>query len=86
MQALKPDCPNRKPIEVNVEEGKTYWWCTCGKSKNQPFCDGSHSGTGFVPMKFQPSPGEKTVVFCQCKRTGNKPYCDGSHSNDKLDW
>lgn len=85
MQALKPSCPNRKPIEYIVEPGKTYWWCSCGKSSNQPFCDGSHPA-GFAPVKFEPSKEEKVVVFCQCKRTGNKPYCDGSHSNNKLDW
>ncbi len=86
MQAEKPICPNRKPMEVPVEGGKVYWWCTCGKSKKQPFCDGSHKGTSFVPLKYEPAPGDKTAVLCQCKRTGNKPFCDGTHTNEKLDW
>ena len=46
----KPDCPKREPIKVLLEEGKTYWWCSCGKSSNQPFCDGSHLGTSFAPI------------------------------------
>lgn len=86
MQAVKPFCPNRKPIEMKIQEGKTYWWCSCGKSQNQPLCDGSHMGTKFVPIKYQPVPGEKIAVFCQCKRSENKPLCDGTHSNGKLDW
>ena len=86
MQAIKPNCPNRKPIKVSVESGKTYWWCSCGKSNNQPFCDGSHSGTSFAPIPYKPKSEEKFAIFCQCKRSANKPLCDGTHTNDKLDW
>lgn len=86
MQSSKPDCPNRQPIQVSTDPSKTYYWCTCGKSKKQPFCDGAHSGTSFSPLPFKPKPGETTVYLCQCKRTENAPYCDGAHSNNKLDW
>ena len=68
------------PIEVTVEGGKTYWWCACGRSKTQPFCDGSHKGTSFTPLKYQaPETGRKW--FCVCKQTPNQPLCDGvSHA------
>jgi CDGSH-type Zn-finger protein len=66
----------RSPIAVTVEAGKTYWWSACGRSKAQPFCDGSHKGTAFTPLKYQATEsGEKW--FCVCKRTTNKPLCDG---------
>ncbi|HFD12278.1 MAG TPA: CDGSH iron-sulfur domain-containing protein [Crenotrichaceae bacterium] len=69
---------DNKPVEVLVESGKTYYWCSCGKSATQPFCDGSHNGTGFTPKAFT---AEKSgaVYLCQCKQTKNPPYCDGSH-------
>lgn len=64
------------PIQVAVEDGKTYWWCACGRSKSQPFCDGSHKGTPFIPLKYQATDtGRKW--FCVCKRTANRPLCDG---------
>jgi len=67
------------PFAVAVERGKDYWWCACGKSKNQPFCDGSHKDKGeFTPVKYSASES-KTVHFCGCKGSGNKPLCDGSH-------
>jgi len=66
------------PYEVNVIAGKKYWWCACGRSKKQPFCDGSHQGTGFEPVQFVPRTSE-TVWFCGCKHTGTQPQCDGSH-------
>jgi CDGSH iron-sulfur domain-containing protein 3 len=61
-----------------VEAGKSYWWCACGKRGNQPFCDGSHKGSGFAPVEFK---AEETgqVAFCGCKNSGNKPRCDGTH-------
>jgi CDGSH-type Zn-finger protein len=62
-----------------VEAGKAYWWCACGKSSNQPFCDGSHKGTAFTPTKFE-AWENGTVAFCGCKGTGNTPRCDGSHN------
>jgi len=73
-----PDIGGTKPIPVNVEGGKSYWWCACGRSKKQPFCDGSHKGTGFTPLEFKAATTEE-VWFCACKRTGNQPKCDGSH-------
>jgi CDGSH-type Zn-finger protein len=73
-----PEIGGRRPIPVHVEAGKSYWWCACGRSKNQPFCDGSHKGSGFTPVEFKPEKAEE-VWFCACKRTGNRPICDGSH-------
>lgn len=69
------------PIQVEVEQGKTYFWCSCGESKTQPFCDGSHRGSDFAPESFT---AEKTgqIWLCACKKTANAPYCDGSHKND----
>lgn len=74
-----PVCAQKAPYSVEVEEGKTYYWCTCGRSKTQPFCDGSHSGTGFAPLAYT---AEKTgtAYFCGCKATQMPPLCDGSHS------
>ena len=70
---------SREPYAVEVEAGNDYWWCACGKSKNQPFCDGSHKGSEFAPVTY--SATENTIVwFCGCKQTGNQPMCDGSHS------
>ena len=66
------------PIGIAVEAGKDYWWCACGKSKNQPFCDGSHKGTPFSPVEWKADQASRTW-FCACKRTGNRPMCDGSH-------
>jgi CDGSH-type Zn-finger protein len=66
------------PIACELEEGKKYAWCSCGQSCNQPYCDGSHKGSGFVPLMFT---AEKTGTkyLCACKATGNGPFCDGSH-------
>jgi len=76
----EPECPQKAPFPVDVEEGKTYYWCSCGKSDNQPFCDGSHKGTDFAPL---PHTAEKsgTVYFCGCKKSGNGALCDGSHKS-----
>ena len=69
----------RQPADpVNVEAGKSYWWCACGRSKKQPFCDGSHKGTEFSPREFKAEKSEE-AWFCACKRTGKQPMCDGSH-------
>ena len=68
----------KSPFETPVEAGKSYWWCACGLSKKQPFCDGSHKGTAFSPVEFKAATSEE-VWFCACKRTGSKPTCDGSH-------
>ena len=67
------------PIEVELEEGKTYFWCSCGESKNQPFCDGSHKDTEFEPVKFV-AHSTCAVWLCACKKTRNQPHCDGSHN------
>jgi CDGSH-type Zn-finger protein len=74
----EPVIAQKAPYPVNVEAGEDYWWCACGQSKNQPFCDGSHKGTTFTPMKYA-ADASKTVYFCGCKRSGNKPLCDGAH-------
>ena len=73
-----PEIGGRKPIAVNVEAGKSYWWCACGRSKKQPFCDGSHKVTEFTPVKVEIAEKQK-VAFCGCKHTGNQPRCDGTH-------
>ncbi len=68
----------KSPYGVDVEAGKQYWWCACGRSKSQPFCDGSHKGTGLSPHGWTAAKSEK-VWFCGCKATAGKPLCDGSH-------
>ena len=68
-----------KPIGIEVEAGKDYWWCACGRSKNQPFCDGSHKGTSFSPVQWQASE-TKRVSFCACKQTTTQPLCSGAHN------
>lgn len=60
------------------EEPGDYWWCACGRSQKQPFCDGSHKGTGLAPVKMHLDESKK-VAWCGCRRTGNPPFCDGSH-------
>ena len=67
------------PIGVDVVEGKSYFWCTCGKSLKQPFCDGSHKVTEFLPLVFKAEQSKK-VFFCTCKQTKDQPLCDGSHN------
>ncbi len=73
-----PEFGGRRSIRVAVEAGKTYYWCACGRSKSQPFCDDSHIGTSFEPVEFTAQKSED-VWFCSCKRTGKAPICDGSH-------
>ena len=68
----------KAPYATAVETGKTYYWCACGRSKNQPFCDGSHQGTGFEPVSFTAEKAE-TVYLCGCKQTTGQPFCDGTH-------
>lgn len=70
----------KAPYPVEVTEGKTYYWCACGRSRNQPFCDGSHQGTGFEPVAFTAEKTE-TTYLCGCKRTANQPFCDGTHKS-----
>ena len=73
-----PEIAQKEPIGVDVEAGKTYFWCACGRSQTQPFCDGSHKGSEFTPQRFKAVESGKKF-FCCCKRTGNAPLCDGTH-------
>ncbi|WP_420584660.1 CDGSH iron-sulfur domain-containing protein [Ruegeria sp.] len=74
-----PTIAQKEPYPVEVTEGKTYFWCSCGKSSRQPFCDGSHKGSGFEPIKYT-ADSSKKVFFCGCKHSAKAPLCDGSHS------
>ncbi len=74
----KPRIADTRPKPVELKAGETVWWCTCGRSKNQPFCDGSHKGSEFEPLRFVAEKADK-VFFCLCKQTHNPPLCDGSH-------
>ena len=76
----KPDISQKSPIAAQVEKGKTYYWCACGKSATQPFCDGSHQSTSFTPQAFTAEKDE-TVYFCACKQTRTPPFCDGTHNS-----
>jgi CDGSH-type Zn-finger protein len=73
----EPQVAQRAPFAVEVAPGE-YWWCACGRSKRQPFCDGSHKGSPFTPAKFIISEAQK-LWLCGCKRTAGRPFCDGSH-------
>ena len=66
------------PYPIEVEAGKSYFWCACGRSAKQPFCDGSHKGSGFAPVKYTAEVSKK-VFFCGCKHSGKAPLCDGAH-------
>jgi len=68
----------KSPILEELDAGKYYFWCACGRSTSQPFCDGSHKGTGLSPVKYETTEPKK-VYFCCCKQTGNPPFCDGTH-------
>lgn len=74
-----PESPQRYPYVIDVEPGK-FAWCACGKSRKQPYCDGSHKDTGIKPIVVEINES-KTVAWCGCKYSKNKPYCDGSHKN-----
>ena len=75
----QPAVAQNAPYPIEVEAGKSYFWCACGKSSQQPFCDGSHQGTSILPEKFTATDSKK-VYFCGCKKTANSPLCDGSHN------
>lgn len=74
----KPTRAGNKPIIVDIKKDKDYYWCTCGESKSQPFCDGSHKETSFQPMKIRVEEDTKKAL-CTCKQTKYAPCCDGSH-------
>ena len=76
----EPNIAQKAPYPVDLEEEKKYAWCGCGESSKQPFCDGSHKGTGLMPRVFT-AEETKTAYLCGCKHTGNGPFCDGSHEN-----
>ena len=76
----EPESPQKAPYAVDVTKGETYYWCACGRSNKQPFCDGSHKGSEFTPVAFTAEKSEK-VYFCGCKKTGNPPLCDGTHNS-----
>ena len=66
-------------LAIEVEQGKSYYWSSCGKSSKQPFCDGTHKGTEFKPLAYKAELTKK-VFFCVCKQTTDQPFCDGSHN------
>jgi len=74
----EPIIAQKGPYAIDVVAGKEYYWCACGHSKTQPFCDGSHKGSDLGPKTFKAEKSE-TIYFCGCKRTGNSPLCDGTH-------
>ena len=76
----EPNIAQKAPFPVDVTAGKKYFWCACGKSANQPFCDGSHSDTEFTPVAYE-TDKDRTLYFCGCKRTAGAPLCDGTHSS-----
>lgn len=75
-----PKSAQNAPYPIEVEEGKMYSWCACGLSSKQPFCDGSHKGTGLKSIPYKAT-HTKTIYFCGCKKSGTQPLCDGSHLN-----
>ena len=76
--APQPTIAQKAPYPVQVEAGKSYWWCTCGNSSKQPFCDGTHKGSAFSPLKYT-AEKDGQAWFCGCKATGKAPLCDGRH-------
>jgi CDGSH-type Zn-finger protein len=76
----QPTIAAKQPAAVQLEAGKTYAWCACGLSKSQPFCDGSHKTTDFMPLVLKAEKSE-TAYLCQCKQSKKKPFCDGTHKS-----
>lgn len=70
----------KAPFPVEVEAGRKYFWCACGRSARQPFCDGSHEGTGLLPLTYR-AEADGRVFFCGCKQTTGAPLCDGTHND-----
>jgi len=77
---MEPKIAQKEPFAVELEAGKKYYWCACGESKNQPFCDGSHKGSEFKPTAFE-AKKTGTAYLCGCKHSDNAAFCDGSHKN-----
>ena len=75
---MEPEIPQKVPYVMEIEAG-TYFWCSCGKSTKQPYCDGSHKGSDFVPVK-EVVTEKKRVAWCGCKHSSNAPFCDGAHA------
>lgn len=82
MSLSEPRIAGRDPAILDLAPGE-YWWCACGRSAGQPFCDGSHAGTTLEPVRFEIQEARR-VALCRCKRTGNAPFCDGEHTNITL--
>ncbi|HEX4893785.1 MAG TPA: CDGSH iron-sulfur domain-containing protein [Hyphomicrobiaceae bacterium] len=77
--ADEPVCAQKGPYQVTLEAGKAYFWCTCGLSQKQPYCDGAHKGGSFRPQRFE-AKESGTFNLCGCKQSDDKPFCDGSHN------
>jgi len=77
--ADEPVIAQKGPYQIDVEQGRAYFWCACGRSAKQPFCDGSHAGTTLSPLRFV-AETTGTVNLCGCKSTDDKPFCDGAHN------
>jgi len=75
-----PVIAQKAPFKVDLVAGRTYWWCACGRSAKQPFCDGSHKGTSFAPLKHVAAAGGPAFL-CGCKHTQRQPFCDGTHQS-----
>ncbi len=75
-----PNIAQKAPYPIDVTAGEKYFWCACGKSASQPFCDGSHKDTDFTPLPYT-AERDRTLFFCGCKHSGGAPLCDGTHNS-----